>query len=257
MKEVALTPTITAIHGDCMDYLKDLQENAFELAIVDPPYGINADNMQMGSAPNRSGKGQYPGESTAVKLKKGRLNSGSGKLKNRILNRSNCSWDYEKPSVEYFDLLFDRSIHQIIWGGNYFELPPTRGIAIWNKLQPWENFSQAELAWTSFDRPAKLLSLSNTGGANAEIKIHPTQKPVALYRWLLQNYANEGDRIIDTHGGSMSIAIACDMGGYELVVIEKDEGYFNSAIDRFQEYKKQHQLFSATHFQSEQKAMGF
>ena len=107
MKTVHLTDRITAIHGDCIKYLESIESNCVDLAIVDPPYGINADNMQMGSAPNRKEKGKYPGTSTAVRLKKGRLNQGSGKLKNRILNRSDCSWDYEKPTKEYFDALFD------------------------------------------------------------------------------------------------------------------------------------------------------
>jgi len=97
----------------------------FDLAIVDPPYGINAPNMQMGSAPNRKGNGQYPGESTAIKIKKGRLNGGSGKLKDRALNTMDCDCDYEKPTTEYFKELFRISKDQIIWGGNYFDLPPT------------------------------------------------------------------------------------------------------------------------------------
>lgn len=152
---------IELLNIDCMEYMATLPDKAFDLAIVDPPYGINAPNMQMGSAPTRKGHGHTV--STAVKLK-GILNSGSGKLKNRMLNKSSFGWDNEKPTDEYFNELFRVSKNQIIWGGNYFDLKPMRGIAVWNKLQPWDNFSQCELAWTSFDVPAKLLSLSNTGG---------------------------------------------------------------------------------------------
>lgn len=154
----------------------------FDLAIVDPPYGINAPNMQMGSHPNRSkndGFGSGPGISTAVKLK-GRLNSGGGKLKDRKLNTSSIAWDNQIPSDKYFKELKRVSKNQVIWGGNYFPLPPTRCILAWDKMQPWENFSQFELAWTSYDKPAGLFRQSNTGGNNLETKIHPTQKPVRL-----------------------------------------------------------------------------
>ena len=134
--------------GDCNDFMVKYPEKVFSLAIVDPPYGINAPNMTMGTNINRSGKGQYPGESTASKLKKGRLNGGSGKLKNRALNTMNCDWDNERPSKEYFNELFRISKNQAIWGGNYFDLPPTRGVVCWDKMQPWENFSKWEMAWT-------------------------------------------------------------------------------------------------------------
>ncbi len=177
---------------DCMDFMAGKPDNYYSLAIVDPPYGINAPNMQMGTHVNRKGKGQYPGESTASKLRKGRLNKGSGKLKDRILNTSDCNWDTEKPTDEYFKELFRVSENQIIWGGNYFPLPPCRGMICWDKMQPWDNFSQFELAWTSFDKPARMFRYSNTGGANIEKKIHPTQKPVKLYEWLLMNYGMGG-----------------------------------------------------------------
>lgn len=218
----------------------------FDLAIVDPPYGINAPKMSMGSHPNRSkndGFGSGPGISAAVILKKGRLNTGSGKLKNRLLNQSDIDWDSQTPSEEYFKELFRVSKNQIIWGGNYFNLPPTRCVLCWNKMQPWENFSQWEMAWTSFDKPAGLISLSNTGGANQEKKIHPTQKPVKLYQWLLKRYANEGDKILDTHLGSGSIAIACNDYGFELTACELNEDYFNSATKRINQLKSQVSIF--------------
>lgn len=160
-------PQSNVFNMDCMEAMKDLPDGFFDLAIVDPPYGINAPNMNMGSNPNRSrndGHGSGPALSTADRLKKGRLNQGSGKLKNRALNTMNCDWDFEKPTKEYFDQLFRVSKNQIIWGGNYFDLPPTRGVGCWDKLQPWENFSQWEMAWTSFDCPAWKVAISNTGG---------------------------------------------------------------------------------------------
>jgi len=121
---------------DNMEFMSKFPSKFFDLAIVDPPYGIGATNMQMGHAPNRKGKGQYPGHATAVKAKKNRLNSGGGKLKDRVLNQSNCEWDTMPPSKEYFEELFRVSKNQIIWGGNYFDLQPTRCVICWDKMQP-------------------------------------------------------------------------------------------------------------------------
>lgn len=199
--------TITLYNADCIEIMKAFPDKSFDLAIVDPPYGINAPRMSMGNSEGH--------ESTAYRLRKGRLNSGAGKLKNRALNMLPCDWDNERPGKEYFDELFRVSRNQIIWGGNYFELPPTRGIICWDKCQPWENFSQVELAWTSFDCPAKIVRMASRGGSNSERKIHPTQKPVALYEWLLSRFAKEGYQILDTHGGSMSSMIACYRGGVQ------------------------------------------
>ena len=166
---------------DCLDYMRSIPDKYFDLAVVDPPYGINAPAMDMGSSKGNT--------STATKLRKGRLNGGAGKLKNRVLNTMSCDWDYNPPGEDYFRELFRVSKNQIIWGGNYFPLPPTRGIICWDKMQPWENFSQIDLAWTSFDCPAKLVRISTTGGNNREEKIHPTQKPVALYQWIFKKFA--------------------------------------------------------------------
>ena len=233
---------IDILHCDCMDFMATCENNSFDLAIVDPPYGINAPNMNMGNNQNRK-DGLNREESTAVKIRKGRLNRGGGKLKNRALNTMDCEWDYATPSKEYFDELFRISKNQIIWGGNYFDLPPTRGIICWDKVQPWENFSQFELAWTSFDKPAAMFRYSNTGGCNQEIKIHPTQKPVKLYKWLMGKYAKDGDKIIDTHLGSGSSAIAAHYSGIDFVGCEKDRNYFDSATARFNEETKQKALF--------------
>ena len=118
-------------------------------------------------------------------------------------------------------------------------MPPTRGIICWDKKQPWDNFSQFELAWTAFDKPAKIFRFSNRGGANDYERIHPTQKPVALYKWLLQNYANKGDKILDTHLGSGSIAIACHDDGFDLTGIELDKDYFRMASERLERHQAQ------------------
>ena len=225
-----------------LELMKGYPDKYFDLAIVDPPYGINATKMQMGSAPNRKEQGQYPSESVAVKLRKGRLNSGGGHFKDKNLTTMNCDWDNKTPSAEYFTELKRVSKNQIIWGGNYFPLPPTRGIICWDKKQPWDNFSQFELAWTSFDKPAKLFRLSNRGGSNDENKIHPTQKPVPLYKWILDKYAKPGDKILDTHLGSGSIAIACHDYGFELTACELDIHYFGSAIERIQNHILQQRL---------------
>lgn len=230
MEEIKLGK-IKAIKGDCNNYMRILPDKFYDLAIVDPPYGINAPNMTMGATNG------YQSSAQLAKAK-GRLNSGSGKLKNRILNNSNAKWDV-LPSKEYFDELFRVSNHQIIWGGNYFDLPPTRGIIAWDKLQPWENFSQFELAWTSFDKPAKVFRLSTRGGNNIEKKIHPTQKPVKLYKWLLYHYTKSDWKILDTHGGSFSHAIACHDLGFELTIIEKDKTYFNDALIRLRAHQQQ------------------
>lgn len=221
---VSTEPKIELLNCDCMEYMAGLPDKAFDLAIVDPPYGINAAAMQMGNnAPSRNGKA-----SVAVKLR------------NKGIDHK---WDYAAPQESYFKELKRVSINQIIWGGNYFPLPPTRGIIAWDKCQPWENFSQFELAWTSFDRVARLFKWSNTGGNPDKMdKIHPTQKPVALYSWLLHNYATPGIRILDTHLGSGSSAIAAHKAGFEFVGMELDTDYYNAAIKRFKEQTAQLRL---------------
>ena len=181
---------------DCMKYMQSIPDKYFDLAVVDPPYGINATHFNNGSR-----KGH---ESSSTRLRKSRLNNGTGKLKNFALQRMELTWDNSIPSNEYFQELFRVSCNQIIWGGNYFPLPPTRCIICWDKMQPWENFSQVELAWSSFDYPAKLVRISNagnTGGISKEPKIHPTQKPVSLYAWIFKHFARGGaESIRHTHG---------------------------------------------------------
>ena len=222
---------MTITNEDNMLLMARYPDNYFELAIVDPPYGINA--------PKQSNLKGYKGRSSLEeRLNKNRLNSGSGKLKNRTLNTSNIDWDNAIPTDEYFSELKRVSKNQIIWGGNYFPLPPSRCIICWDKCQPWENFSQIELAWTSFDMPASIFKFDNrTGG-----KIHPTQKPIQLYKWLIDKYTKEGDKILDTHLGSGSIAIACHDYGFDLTACELDESYYNSAMKRIQNHVAQQKL---------------
>lgn len=222
---------------DCMDGMKEFPDKYFDLAIVDPPYGINATSFANGSGLKDHSKK----ESTSRRVKKERLNHGGGKLKKRALNSLNCDWDSNPPGGEYFDELFRVSKNQIIWGGNYFTykeidgikcgLPPKRGIVVWDKKQPWENYSQVEIAWTSFDCTAKIFRYRNT---NDNGKIHPTQKPIALYEWLIEKFAKPNDILLDTHVGSASSLIAFKKNGFQFVGFEKDEYYYKTALERFQ-----------------------
>jgi site-specific DNA-methyltransferase (adenine-specific) len=233
----------TLYQMDCMEFMRSLADNSFDLAIVDPPYGINAPSMTMGQNLSRK-DGSNHKESTAVKLRKGRLNSGGGKLKNRLLNTADIAWDSSIPPKEYFDELQRVSKNQIIWGGNYFDLPPTRCVICWDKCQPWENFSQWEMAWTSFDKPAALFSYSNTGGANKDKKIHPTQKPTELYKWLLNKFAPAGSKILDTHLGSASSVVAALDMGFEIHGTEINENYFIELVKRVDYESQQVRLFA-------------
>ena len=201
---------IEILQGDCMAYMATLDDNAFDLAIVDPPYGL----------PKRSTKGM-------------------GKLADRqIQGMHKKGWDVA-PEPSYFKELMRVSRNQIIWGGNYFYLPPNRGFIIWDKKQPWPNFAACEYAWNSIDGVAKIFPYDN----RQDSKQHPTQKPVKLYEWLLANYAKEGDRILDTHGGSMSSAIAAYYGGFDMTIIELDEDYYKAGKARFDHETKQQALF--------------
>lgn len=203
--------------ADCMDIMRDIPDKYFELAIVDPPYGIGGDALH-----------------TDRPLK------GAGKLKNRAINLFQTKWDIE-PSEIYFKELARISKNRIIWGGNYYNLGRTRGFIVWDKCQPWENFSQIEFAWTSYNRPSRLFVLDSK--RDYTIRIHPTQKPVALYRWLLQNYAKPGDKIIDTHSGSGSCAIACHIEKHDFLAIEKDPDYHAASVKRLEEARAQGVLF--------------
>ena len=192
-----------------MKLMSRYEDNYFDLAIVDPPYGIDINSS-------------------------GRLGHYGGKGK---------TWDSEVPSDEYFKELSRVSKNQIIWGGNYFDLPPTRCFLIWDKKQPeGVSFASCEYSWTSFDKSAKTFYL-RPQNADYDGRIHPTQKPIALYEWLLMNYAKEGDKILDTHLGSGSIAIACHNLKYDLTACELDEEYYKAAIERITKHKQQLTMF--------------
>ena len=208
---------VNLILDDCMNVMKDYEDNYFDLAIVDPPYGI-AQLTGMETSNNRG------------KLNQSRI---FGKQSHKFKK-----WD-NPPNEEYFIELFRVSKNQIIWGGNYFELPKYRHPIVWDKCQPWKNYSQVEIAWSSFNRPASIFKFDNRTGD----KIHPTQKPIKLYEWLLSDYAEEGQKILDTHLGSGSIAVACHYFGVDLVGVEIDEEYYNSAKERINLLTKQETLF--------------
>lgn len=195
---------------DCLEAMKNYPDKYFELAIVDPPYGL--------------------GNSV--------VNSG-GRFKK--YNNKNGNWDMSVPDANYFEELFRISQEQIIWGGNYFALPANKCFIIWDKGQPEGiSFAMCEYAWASFDKVAQIYKKRTQG---QEQRFHPTQKPVALYRWLLQNYGKEGDKILDTHLGSGSSRIAAHMEGYDFTGYELDTDYYNASVKRFNEYKLQTTLF--------------
>ena len=193
---------------DCMELMAKYPNNYFDLAIVDPPYGLDKSSL-----------------------------TGSGKLKKRIIQK-NTDWDVA-PNKKYFKELFRVSQNQIIWGGNYFELTKYRCVIVWDKCQPWQNFSQVEIAWSSFNKPATIFKFDN----RTTDKIHPTQKPVDLYKFCLDKYAKQGDKILDTHLGSGSIAIACHDMDFDLVGSEIDKEYYDNMMERINEHKKQLRLF--------------
>ena len=206
---------------DCMEAMKEMSDNQFDLAIVDPPYGISIDK-QFNANKGKQGFKQY----------------------------RDTDWDSNTPKQEYFNELFRVSTNQIIWGGNYFIdkiKKPTQCFLIWNKVQRDFTMSDAEIAWTSFDKTIRCFDLSRGGamGCNNKNggKLHPTQKPVKLYEWLLMNYAKEGDTILDTHLGSGSIAIACHNLGFELTAYEIDKEYFEAAKKRIEQHKQQGRLW--------------
>jgi len=200
---------------DCLPFMKQCVDNQFDLAIVDPPYGI--DWMKQIENPNTKANWK-------VHDKK--------------------DWDKNIPQQEYFDELFRVSKNQIVWGGNYMTeyLPPSPCWLIWDKMQEFTG-AVFEMAWTSFKSPAKAFRMSRVEAYANKNKIHPTQKPERLYEWILDKYANEGDLILDTHLGSGSIAVACDKMGYDLVGIEIDKDYFDKANKRIEPYRKQQTLF--------------
>ena len=199
---------------DCMELMAEFPDNHFDLAIVDPPY-----NLQ------RFRKGIGKGERHTIK--------------------ADAGFNNNAPKQEYWDELFRVSKNQIVWGANNFEMPPSEYFCVWDKKQTVDNFASAEYAWVSMGlkMPAKVFEYSihqhNADGG----KVHPTQKPVKLYDWLLSKYAKKGQKILDTHMGSGSIAIACHYAQCHLTASELDEDYFNSACERIERETRQQTLF--------------
>jgi site-specific DNA-methyltransferase (adenine-specific) len=220
------TPVIasTVILGDCIQIMKQFKDNEFDLAVVDPPYGIGFDGEVKEMANNNSKK---------WKPAKGK-------------NYTRKSWDCETPSDEYFTELKRVSKNQIIWGGNYFDLPQSSGWIFWNKGVAKDfTLSPGELAWTSFDKSVNMVELLWAGFRKCEEteRIHPTQKPVKLYDWIFSKYANEGMRILDTHLGSGSSRISADKAKLDFTGIEIDKEYFDLSEKRYQDYKIQLRLW--------------
>ncbi len=215
-----VTNKLNLTNEDNMELMARYPDNYFELAIVDPPYGIGVAEMNMGA-----GKGKR-----------------FSKLKNR--NWKPKKWDDKPPSKEYFIELFRVSKNQIIWGGNYFTefLPPTPHWFVWDKKNPNLSFAEGELAWVRHGKNLRIFQHHSTQVEDGG-KIHPTQKFVKLYEWLLMNYAKEGDKILDTHLGSMSIAIACHNLGFELTGCELDAEYYEQGIKRVKNHISQQRLF--------------
>lgn len=197
---------------DCVEGLKRFPDKFFDIAIVDPPYGIGNKLVDGGSKRN-------------------------SKFDN---NRYSVKWDI-LPTREYFEQLFRVSTNQIVWGANYFEMPPTRCNLIWDKMQEF-NGADFELAWTSFDKPSKAFRMSRVE-AYADGKIHPCQKPVKLYDWILKNYCACDNFILDTHVGSGSSRISCHKAGKKFIGFEINNEYYNKQERRFNDFISQLQIF--------------
>lgn len=209
-----VTDKITITNEDNMRLMARYPDNYFDLAIVDPPYGIDVAN----------------------------INFGARDLKNKSCD--NKDWDKYIPSKKYFDELKRVSKEQIIWGANYFNcFSGNNGAIIWDKLQPLPTSSQCEIA--SYSRLKKVFKYTQrwTNFVNTKISNHPTEKPLELYRYLLDNFAKEGNKILDTHLGSGSIAIACHDYGFELTACELDKEYYDKAIERIKNHTNQQKLF--------------
>jgi site-specific DNA-methyltransferase (adenine-specific) len=216
-------PKSEAFLIDCMEYMKTVPDKYFSLALVDPPYGIGRDEGFEGFG----GFGGF-GKPIARKRYKGK-------------------WDDAVPEKEYFDELLRISVNQIIWGGSFFtdKLPVNGHWIFWDKINTMPTFGDGELAWTSFQRNSvKQITIQYNGLLGKEVnRIHATQKPIKLYKWLLKNYAKEGDKIFDSHAGSMSSRIAAYDGGFDYVCTELDKDYFEAGCKRFENHIKQLKMF--------------
>lgn len=202
-----------------MDLMAGFPDHHFDLAIVDPPYGIGAENH-------------------------------AGKSENGWTQWETKSWDKSIPSKQYFVELMRVSKNQIVWGGNYMteHLPPSMGWVFWDKGQRGFSLADGELAWTSFQKATRVFDFARGACLAEGDRLHPTQKPVALYKWLLQNYAKPGQKILDTHMGSGSIAIACHYFGAHLTACELDKDYYKAACNRIKRETAQSDMFSGEDF---------
>ena len=217
-----ITDKLNLTNEDNMELRARYPDNYFEFGIVDPPYGINADKKN------------------SVKKMQSKKSAGLSK------DYGNQDWDSAIPDDDYFLELKRVSKKQIVWGANFFNLQG--GMLYWHKSVTMPTYSQGELAWLSWLNKIDFVDIAWHGMIqhdmkNKEIRIHPTQKPVKLYEWLLMNYAKEGDKILDTHLGSMSIAIACHNLGYELTGCELDAEYYEQGIKRVKNHIAQQRLF--------------
>lgn len=214
-------PTSEVYLEDCVTALKRYADDHFDLAIVDPPYGIDI-TKQFENANKVGSKSMFKQTKGIVKK----------------------DWDAEIPTAEYFDELKRVSKNQIIWGGNYFldYLGNTKCMLIWDKMNGGNNMADAELAWTSFDKAVRMFRMHHFS-SGYETKIHLTQKPTKLYDWILSKFANEGDLILDTHLGSGSSRIAAYKGGFNFVGFEIDQEYYEKQEKRFNDFKSQLRLF--------------
>ncbi len=237
-----LTDKITITNEDNMELMARYPDKYFDLAIVDPPYGIGADKQSIKPELVKQKNGVY------LKVK----NSNKYTQKN---------WDESIPDVEYFKELFRVSKNQIVWGANYFGLKG--GYLIWDKLNGDSDQYGCELAWVSNNKRTDIVyymwqgmfqgiycgknikkALIQQGNKSLnEERLHPTQKPIILYKWILDMYAKQGDKILDTHLGSGSIAIACHDYGFELTACELDKEYYDKSIQRIKDHVAQQRLF--------------
>ncbi len=212
---------ITITNEDNMELMARYPDKYFDLAVVDPPYGIK----RFTEKTNRTEGSKYR------------------KSMQRLCDNSHKFNDF-KPIKEYWDELKRVSKYQIIWGANNFNLPETEYFLIWNKMQTVENFASAELAFVyGIKKPAKVFTYQIHKHNQNKISDHSSEKPVALYKWLLDKYAKQGDKILDTHLGSGSIAIACHDYGFDLTACELDKDYFDAAMLRIKQHQAQTKLF--------------
>jgi site-specific DNA-methyltransferase (adenine-specific)/modification methylase len=222
--EIITIGKATLYHGDCREILPALPK--VDLVLTDPPYGIL--NIADGNCSNQV-------------VRKSARQQGSGVLKNRLLNVSDVQWDVA-PDDGFFVWCKDNSETQIYWGGNYFNLPPCRGVLVWDKEQPWENFSQVEIAWTNISRPAAIFKSSATRGTPD--KQHPTQKPLALMEWCINLAPKTTSTVADPFAGSGTTGVACANMGKTFYGIERERKYFDIACERIENAYRQERLIA-------------